>query len=481
MVGNKKTDERWIEMPEEKVPSSKSSADLGGLSASLEGLKNIADRASKEHQKKEAAGLVERVKEAGEAVAEKNGSPSIKADKLEEASPKKSWSTMHKQLSDQERDKEESLGVVELLGALKADIDGLRKENKEFKAQLMRSPLASHNASGKRSDDSTELRGLLEALKADIGNLREENDQLRSQTFGAPTDKGDEILNEQDVELYQMLGELKDDIDGLRSANDALRQKNQAFVENKARGSNDKVASILHELKEDMSELKHENESLRLENLTARDGARFNNLGGQDIAYRNEEENTGSGFLKGLGVVMLAAGAAGGGYYLAKRQTAQTVVAPTQSAQVSNSAASKSVLLEKVMKTSRPVVKIKPLVKPKVRQPVPPKQIKKQAPRRVASRTSQIAGEMESAMMTRAESLLEARDLGAARMVFVYLARHGSADAMTRLAQTYDPQYLQDKQFDLITYADLERAKRLYGTARGLGDKAAGQRLKELQ
>ena len=48
------------------------------------------------------------------------------------------------------------------------------------------------------------------------------------------------------------------------------------------RGSNEKVAGILHELKGDISELKHENESLRLENLTARDGAHFNNLGGQE-------------------------------------------------------------------------------------------------------------------------------------------------------------------------------------------------------
>ncbi|MCF6197887.1 MAG: hypothetical protein L3J67_00570 [Hyphomicrobiaceae bacterium] len=397
MVSNKKANERWIETSERENPSSKSSSDIGGLSASLEGLKNIADHTGKEHNKKETAGLVERVKEAGEAVAEKNGVHSIGADNVDEASRQKTWSTMHKQLSDKEQDKEGSLGVVELLGALKADIDGLRKENKEFKAQLMHSPLASHNASSKRADDSTELRGLLEALKADIGNLREENDQLRSQTIAASVDKGgDEVLNEQEVELYQMLGELKQDIDGLRSANDTLRQKKQSSDQSGAHGANEQVANILHELKEDMSELKHENESLRLENLTARDGARFNNLGGQDMAYRNEDENAGSGFLKGLGVVMLAAGAAGGGYYMAKTQTALVAVEPTRSVQVSNGAAStgssKSVLLEKVMKTSRPVVKIKPLVKPKVRQPVA-KQVKKQPPQRSVSGKSRVGGD----------------------------------------------------------------------------------------
>jgi len=77
--------------------------------------------------------------------------------------------------------------------------------------------------------------------------------------------------------------------------------------------------------------------------------------------------------------------------------------------------------------------------------------------------------------------LLETRDLGAARMVFVYLARHGSAGAMNRLAQTYDPQYLATHQFNEEKNSDPTRAKRLYGAAAAMGDLLAAQRLLELE
>ena len=38
------------------------------------------------------------------------------------------------------------------------------------------------------------------------------------------------------------------------------------------------------------------------------------------MAYRNDEDHAGSGFLKGLGMVVLAVGAAGGGYYFAQNR-----------------------------------------------------------------------------------------------------------------------------------------------------------------
>ncbi len=481
MIDSEKKDEEWIELSDRKNPSSENAPKAAGLSASLDGLSNTADK--KKRNGKDTSGLVARVKEVGALVPDSLSTETSLANQRGEGSNSKSWSRMHKQLSDKAVGREESLGVVELLGALKSDIDGLRKENEAFKAQLMRSPLANHNAQDKRADDSTELRSLLEALQADIGNLREENSQLRSQASMSGEDaKDDEVLNEQEVELYEMLGELKDGLDGLRSANDVLRENNQNVVLNRAPGSDGQVASILDGLKDDISELKHKNESLHLENLTARDGARFKNLGGQEMAYRNEDRNVGTGFLKGLGVVVLAAGAAGGGYYFAKSQTGTVVQDAKRMAQVSNEPVSRSVLLEKVMKTSPPVRKTQSPAKLKVTKPVLKKQIKQPMARpQPALHKNRINEEMERAMLVRAESLLEGRDLGAARMVFVYLARHGSAGAMTRLAQTYDPQYLNDKQFDLITFADVARAKRLYGTAMGLGDKAAGQRLKELQ
>ena len=92
-----------------------------------------------------------------------------------------------------------------------------------------------------------------------------------------------------------------------------------------------------------------------------------------------------------------------------------------------------------------------------------------------------ISSEVETAMMSRANGLLEARDLGAARMVFVYLARHGSSSAMNSLAQTYDPQYLGEHQFDNVKNGDLTRALRLYGAASVMGDANASARLKALQ
>ena len=84
-------------------------------------------------------------------------------------------------------------------------------------------------------------------------------------------------------------------------------------------------------------------------------------------------------------------------------------------------------------------------------------------------------------MMARASGLMDAHDIGAARMVFVYLARHGSAVAMTRLAQTYDPQFLGQQGFDEGTNSDPVRAKRLYGAASGMGDQEAASRLQEMQ
>ena len=66
MVDKKKTDGVWVERSSKKNLSFSTSPDTDGLSASLEGLKNIADKAMKERKEKETAGLVDRVKEAGE-------------------------------------------------------------------------------------------------------------------------------------------------------------------------------------------------------------------------------------------------------------------------------------------------------------------------------------------------------------------------------------------------------------------------------
>ena len=175
-------------------------------------------------------------------------------------------------------------------------------------------------------------------------------------------------------------------------------------------------------------------------------------------------------------MVLLALGAAGGGYYLAKSNSPAERL-PVQAARVEEPQkprlAKRAVpkMTEKKRAAKREEKSRSAIAKPAAPAPKAP------AKRRVASG---LGADMETAMLERADILLRSRDLDAARMVFVYLARHGSAGAMTRLAQTYDPQYLQDNRFDLLRNSDLARAKRLYGAAVSMGDEAAAARLKEL-
>ena len=274
-----------------------------------------------------------------------------------------------------------------------------------------------------------------------------------------------------DSELYKMLEELKQDIVALRSENDALRLGKAATPPVQAREEADEVAAMLQKLKDDIKSLKQENESLRLENLTARDGAYFENLGGQHGAYRNSENSVFSSLIKGFTALVLVAGAASGGYYLAKPEGQTGTFLPTK---------------EMASVTANKALDVKPVKEPVIAK-VPGKPIlEKPSPEGAlveskASPTVSISDDVVTAMMAKANGLLEARDLGAARMVFVYLARNGSAGAMTRLAQTYDPQYLDRQQFDRDKNADLVRAKRLYGTAAEMGDEQALARLQEMQ
>jgi hypothetical protein len=66
-------------------------------------------------------------------------------------------------------------------------------------------------------------------------------------------------------------------------------------------------------------------------------------------------------------------------------------------------------------------------------------------------------------------------------MVLVYLARKGSATATRKLAQTYDPSYLEKRAIDATAGADIERAKRLYAAAVRMGDAEAAERLQAMQ
>lgn len=290
-----------------------------------------------------------------------------------------------------------------------------------------------------------------------------------------------------DSELYKMLGELKQDIVSLRSENDALRQGKPATPPVEAREETDEVAAMQQKLKDDIKSLKQENESLRLENLTARDGAYFENLGGQQEAYRNSEKSVFSRLLKGFAALVLVAGAASGGYYLAKSEGQSGMFLPTK--ETASVTAKKALDVKPVKELSQPATSSPsnmPVEAPVIAKVPDKPTLENLSPEGAfvankASPSVSITDDVVTAMMAKADGLLEARDIGAARMVFVYLARNGSAGAMNRLAQTYDPQYLDRQQFDKDKNADLVRAKRLYGTAAEMGDEQALARLQEMQ
>ncbi len=482
--------------------------DVGGLTASLDALMEIAES----HEKRNKGDVVHlstrQSKGRGESAA--TSRKAAKKPSARRRTPTRKTSTAPRKKAEPEavetskKSDPESLGIVELLGALKSDIDSLRKDNEEFKARLMGASLVGTSSS---ADESTDVRGLLEALKADISNLRHENDLLRNQTMGKKPDET--VVTEADQELYRMLAELKSDIVSLRTENEELRRKNIIEPTVAAGTKTDEVAMLLQELKGDINELKHENESLRLENLTARDGARIESLVGQHGAYRNTGNGVFSSLLKGLGVFVLIAGAAGGGYYLAKTQGGEQGGRQgglSSARETASNIARKSLDLRPVSKpgavqpTASKVEQTKtlPVIKaPVEKAPVEKAPVRKAPVRKVVSKVAPVAkssadtkgrpavksisADVETAMMTRADGLMEARDLGAARMVFVYLARHGSAGAMTRLAQTYDPEFLVKNRFDKAGNGDLTRAIRLYGAAATMGDKQAARRLNELQ
>lgn len=469
MVERVKSDKNNKSKTDDAKTTSENIPDVGGLAASIDALMSIADKGDQRN--------------AGEVVH--------LSSRKDNASPKATSKTPNRSRNrakkSQVKIEPEALGVVELLSALKSDIDSLRKDNEEFKARLMNS---TPERTGGQDDPGGDVRSLLEALKDDIGNLRHENDLLRSQAFAAQslTEPGKPSVDQDDDhDLYVMLAELKDDIVSLRSENDFLRRENRISPSPRPGQQTDEVALMLKELKADINDLKHENESLRIENLTARDGTRFEALGVPQGAYRNTDNNAFSSFLKGLGALVLVVGAAGGGYYLAKSQGGAEVAtsAATETAPVIPSLSPTLKPVKPLPRAEKVITKVQP-VKAPVAVAAPRKvKVVKAAPVAPATKTVRktltVSAAVETAMMTRAGGLLDARDLGAARMVFVYLARHGSAAAMTRLAQTYDPQYLATHQFDDVKNGDLTRAIRLYGAASGMGDEQARNRLAQMQ
>lgn len=88
--------------------------------------------------------------------------------------------------------------------------------------------------------------------------------------------------------------------------------------------------------------------------------------------------------------------------------------------------------------------------------------------------------ELEAVQMKRAEAMLHGGDVAAARLLFEYLAKRGSARAALALAGTYDPERLQAAPTSGLR-PDVEKAKAWYRRAMELGDAGASRRLNAME
>ena len=148
MVEKRKSEKSRMSNSDEERDLSEQSADVGGLTASLDALKKIADKGEKriendlakqsgmkekepEHSVGSVKNLVDELDEKYAMAQESRGSEAAKQAKSNK--PEKTKSNKKTKRNKKEK-KSEDLGVVDLLGALKSDIDSLRKENEEFKA-----------------------------------------------------------------------------------------------------------------------------------------------------------------------------------------------------------------------------------------------------------------------------------------------------------------------------------------------------------
>jgi hypothetical protein len=277
----------------------------------------------------------------------------------------------------------------------------------------------------------------------------------------------------------------------------------------------------LQELRRDIDKLNHENESLRLENLAARD-ARMAGADSDYDPYRQEVEWELTGLAKFLLAVLLAATAGAGGYYFARMQLddgvkgvekEESASRPTPRAQapaiinpLKDAARPPAASVPAVAPAPAPVPAPSPLSAPEASPPASDRPDGSLSPSRppasameggmqTSSRnmdeaekddgsfigsgneSAALSPQVEKAMMKRARDMIASRDLGAARMIYVYLARKGSAIAMTALAESYDLRFLRRYGFDVLDFGDPQRARRLYGVASSMGDERAASLL----
>lgn len=98
----------------------------------------------------------------------------------------------------------------------------------------------------------------------------------------------------------------------------------------------------------------------------------------------------------------------------------------------------------------------------------------------IAGKVERLSEGEEVTLLQNAAELLRNGDIEAARLVYSELAIHGSGKAAFLMAQTYDPQVLEE-HFLVGMRPDSERARQWYSRAAELGDGDAKERLRILQ
>jgi hypothetical protein len=99
------------------------------------------------------------------------------------------------------------------------------------------------------------------------------------------------------------------------------------------------------------------------------------------------------------------------------------------------------------------------------------------APRRDIQ-PAKLAAEQEQKMLKRASIVMSQNDIAGARLIFQYLANHGSAGGAFALAETYDPKKWADRLVTGMT-PDANLARSWYARAAELGSKEAAAVLRK--
>jgi len=81
-------------------------------------------------------------------------------------------------------------------------------------------------------------------------------------------------------------------------------------------------------------------------------------------------------------------------------------------------------------------------------------------------------------MLKRASTLLSQNDISGARLIYQYLANHGSAGGAFALAESFDPKKLAGKRVAGMT-PDADLARTWYARAAELGSKEAAAALRK--